>query len=65
MKYRLVKKIYASGMIIWRIERKVLLWWEYLDGYADEKKAYDVLQQLANGEPYTRQVVVATVWRKT
>jgi hypothetical protein len=59
MKYRLVKKIYASGHVMWNIEKKVWWWWEYLDGYWDEQKARDTLEKLRRGTPYERKVVVS------
>lgn len=58
MKYRLVKKIHASGYVQWNIERKVLFWWEYVCGYFDEKKAIYTLGQLRGGVPLERKVVM-------
>lgn len=58
-KYRLVKKTLASGYVQWNIERKIpFLWWEFVDGYFDERKARTTLDKLRDGTPYsTREVV--------
>jgi hypothetical protein len=60
-KYRLVKKTYASGMVVWQVEKKMLWWWDYLDSYSDEEKARKVLTLLVNGTPYIQRDVIMTV----
>lgn len=49
--YRLVKKTRASGYIQWNIEKKVLWWWEFVDGFYDERKARATLERLREGTP--------------
>lgn len=58
-KYRLIKKTYVTGYVQWNIERKIpFLWWEYVDGYYDERKARSALERLREGTPYKTTEVV-------
>lgn len=58
MKYRLLRSTKANGFVLWVIQRKFLLWWEFLDSYMEEEKARHMLARLRAGVPHeTREVM--------
>lgn len=57
-KYRLVKKTTVSGFVMWIIQRKFLLWWEFVDCYTDESVARISLRRLREGVPAEKREVV-------
>lgn len=57
-RYRLVRVTYASGYIQWNIEKKILWWWDFVDGYFDPEKAKATFQRLTAGTPYKQQEVL-------
>jgi len=57
-KYRLVKVSHASGIVTWRIEKRCLGIWQYVDGYVTENSARHALAALKIGVPLqTREVI--------
>ena len=57
MRHRLVKQTFASGYVQWNVEKKFLLWWYFVYGSFEEKKARKVLESLQAGKPYLTEEV--------
>ena len=57
MKYRLIKRTYASNFTMWIIQKRFFWWWEYVDSKANEVEARALLILLNSGVPYFKEEV--------
>jgi hypothetical protein len=51
MKYRLVKETNASGNVYWKVEKKILWWWENVNLFCNQHDAIYLMERLRAGVP--------------
>ena len=54
-KYRLTKRTYMNGFVLWIIQKRFLFWWEFMTSETDERKARDMFRRLKQGETYYKE----------